>query len=259
MEFGGCYSPMAMTVLPDLVNPGTPVEAEWGNEVIAALQALVVQLNAITPIGSMLPYGGDTSPSSYWLLARGGSVSRTTYSALYAVYADKFGVGRPAPPAGEFWLPDMRGVVPAGANPGGSYAATVGARDGSADQAVPIHSHTTPNHYHDLNNHSHRVNGGTSHDGDHQHTPGTTGNFMTATINPSGVVGSGGAQLAQVVFDTVTGVAGGHSHLMNFDTWGPNIGTTGWASALGTDNTGVSGALKNLQPSVAVNYIVRAL
>lgn len=248
-----------MTVLPDLVNPGTPVEAEWGNEVIAQLQAVVTQLNAITPIGVMLPYGGDAAPSSFWLLARGASVSKTTYSALYAVYADKFGVGRAAPPAGEFWLPDMRGNVPAGANPGGAYGATVGTPFGESTAIVPLHAHTAPQHYHDMNNHSHRVNGGTSHDGDHQHGPGTTGNFMTATINPSGVVGSGGAQLAQVVFDTVTGVAGGHSHSMNFDTWGPSVGTTGYASWTGTDNSGVAGANRNLPPSMPVNFLIRAL
>ena len=44
------------------------------------------------PTGSMLMYAGATAPSG-WLLCDGSAVSRTTYSALFAVTGTSYGVG----------------------------------------------------------------------------------------------------------------------------------------------------------------------
>lgn len=44
------------------------------------------------PTGSMLMYAGSTAPSG-WLLCDGSAVSRTTYSALFAVTGTSYGVG----------------------------------------------------------------------------------------------------------------------------------------------------------------------
>ena len=249
-------------MLPDLVNPGSPVEAVWGNEVVAALEALLAQLNASTPIGTCLPYGGDSPPNAFWMLAQGQSISRTTYSSAYAVLGDKFGVGRPAPPAGDFWLPDMRGLIPVGALPGGAYAATVGTKFGSKDAALISHAHSVNlNSGGESDDHAHYANLNSDTTGDHVHLPGgPTGQFITATINPSGVIGSGGAQLAQCVFVDSTALAGAHAH--NSQGW------TGGRSAAHYHNTSgstlnaggpTSGSNLNLPPSVAMNYIIRVI
>ena len=98
---------------------------------------------ADSPIGSILPYGGTSAPSG-WFLCQGQAVSRTTYSELFAVIGTAFGAGDGST---TFNLPDMRESVPKGA---GLTGHTVGAHldaDGLAvgeflDDRVQTHKHT---------------------------------------------------------------------------------------------------------------------
>ncbi len=57
---------------------------------IDALQATVATLD---PVGTMIMFGSATPPSSKWLLCNGQAISRTTYSALFAVVGTTWGVG----------------------------------------------------------------------------------------------------------------------------------------------------------------------
>lgn len=75
---------------------------------------------ADNPIGTILPYGGSTVPSG-WFLCQGQAVSRTTYAELFAVIGTSFGSGDGST---TFNLPDMRESVPKGA---GLTGKTVGA------------------------------------------------------------------------------------------------------------------------------------
>ncbi|MCX5782779.1 MAG: tail fiber protein [Elusimicrobia bacterium] len=59
----------------------------------------------VVPVGSIIPYAGDTAPAG-WLLCNGDPVSRTTYANLYAVIQEKFGQGDGS---STFNLPDLRG------------------------------------------------------------------------------------------------------------------------------------------------------
>lgn len=68
-------------------------------------------LYADSPIGTILPYGGATAPSG-WFLCQGQAVSRTTYSELFAVIGTAFGAGDGST---TFNIPDMRESVPKGA------------------------------------------------------------------------------------------------------------------------------------------------
>lgn len=61
-------------------------------------------LYADNPIGSIIPFGSSTIPAGY-LLCNGQAVSRTTYSALFAVIGTAFGVGDGST---TFNVPDMR-------------------------------------------------------------------------------------------------------------------------------------------------------
>lgn len=67
-------------------------------------------LYADSPIGTILPYGGASAPSG-WFLCKGQALSRTTYSELFAVIGTSFGVGDGST---TFNLPDMRETVPVG-------------------------------------------------------------------------------------------------------------------------------------------------
>jgi microcystin-dependent protein len=80
------------------------------------------------PVGSMVFWPINTIPSG-WLAANGQTVSRTTYSGLFAVYGTAYGAGDGST---TFVMPDMRNKFPLGAsasrnpgNTGGSETVTL--------------------------------------------------------------------------------------------------------------------------------------
>jgi microcystin-dependent protein len=64
-----------------------------------------------TPPGILFPYAGSSAPTGY-LLCDGTAVSRTTYSALFAIVGTSFGAGDGST---TFNVPNMNGRVPMGA------------------------------------------------------------------------------------------------------------------------------------------------
>lgn len=64
----------------------------------------------VTPIGTIIMYANATAPTNY-LICNGDAVSRTTYSALFAVTGTTFGIGNGTT---TFNLPDYRAVSPKG-------------------------------------------------------------------------------------------------------------------------------------------------
>lgn len=72
------------------------------------------------PIGSVTAYAGSSAPSG-WLLCAGQAVSRTDYAGLYTVLGTTYGSGDGST---TFNLPDLRGRVPAGKDDMGGSAAS---------------------------------------------------------------------------------------------------------------------------------------
>lgn len=67
--------------------------------------------------GMITTWGGsDENIPEGWLLCDGSNVSQTQYAALYSVVGTNFGAN---PPAGEFYLPDLRGRFVRGQDPQG--------------------------------------------------------------------------------------------------------------------------------------------
>lgn len=79
--------------------------------------------NANAPIGAIFPFGGSSAPSGY-LMCDGAAVSRTDYSALFAVIGTSFGAGDGST---TFNLPDLRETVPVGVGENGTQ--TIAAHD----------------------------------------------------------------------------------------------------------------------------------
>lgn len=65
-----------------------------------------------TPVGAIMPYGGDSDPA-YWLICDGRAVSRTAYAELFAVIGTTYGEGDGST---TFNIPDLRGRVTVGHN-----------------------------------------------------------------------------------------------------------------------------------------------
>lgn len=94
------------------------------------------------PPGAITEYGGSSAPAD-WLLCDGTAVSRTTYSALFAIIGTDHGVGDGST---TFNLPDFRGRMPVGK---GSNAAVnvLGENEGVTEaNRRPQHRHTAHSH-----------------------------------------------------------------------------------------------------------------
>jgi len=241
---------------PDFVTPGQPVEALWGNDVVAWVREAINAVNTMMPIGICAPYGGETEPPN-WLFCRGQSVSQTTYSALFAVIGTRFDSGQAAGAAGTFRVPNMQGRYPVGYNAGSSigmgtmWGAGVGEAAGSFDPVMPYHQHAGVDHLHGLNistggqsnNHAHWGDAGGAYalDG-----PGAF--QIPLHYLPVGV----GTDIGGPHYFHFGGATGetptDHHHLVN--------GSTGAADR--SLATGFAGGGNQVSPGISFNWIIRA-
>ena len=169
------------------------------------------------PIGAVEMYAGSTAPTG-WLLCDGSAVSRTTYSALFAIIGTTYGTGDGST---TFNLPDLKGKVAVGVDTG--YA--LGSTGGSADAIVVAHSHS-------VNAVSISSSGAHAHSVYYRSDNTATGNGdrLGTSNTHSGTrdsVPSGGA----------------HTHSV---------------PSHNTNSTGSTGTGANMQPYVAMNYMIYA-
>lgn len=76
------------------------------------------------PLGASIDYWGTSAPSTYFALAYGQAISRTTYATLFSLYSTTYGSGDGST---TFNIPDLRGRVIAGKDDmGGSAASRIG-------------------------------------------------------------------------------------------------------------------------------------
>jgi microcystin-dependent protein len=192
---------------------------------ISALANNVVQT---TPVGVIQPFAGINVPAG-WLFCDGSAVSRVQYPELFSALSTTYGSGDGST---TFNLPDMRGRVPAGRdNMGGAVAnrltsgnsgitaTSLGANGGDER----MHQHT-----HIQNAHSHSVEAPGGH---------------TWGANFGGL--SGGATFTFSPAGVYAGVYAGQ-----------NLTAMGVTAT--NQNTG-SGNSQNVQPTLIVNYIIKAV
>lgn len=82
---------------------GQNIHFAIGGSTIASIKS-DGNIKNFVPTGAILPYGGTTAPTG-WLLCDGQSISRTTYSDLFAVIGTSFG----SEDGLSFNVPDLRG------------------------------------------------------------------------------------------------------------------------------------------------------
>lgn len=185
------------------------------------------------PAGSLVMFAGAAAPYGY-LLCDGAAVSRTTYAALFAVIGTSYGVGDNAT---TFNIPDLRGRVPLGAGTGAGLTPRVLATTGGAE-SVTLDATMIPGHTHA---------GTTDSAGSHTHSSnavGGQGNYGLALANGNDTATSTDGSLGELNVWTVPGALtinanGDHTHTF----------TTG--------STGGGGSHANMQPWLAINYIIK--
>ncbi len=121
------------------------------NYVTGVTSAIQTQINTLTsnlssavPTGTISLFSTNSAPTGY-LLCDGTAVSRTTYSALYAVIGTTYGVGDNST---TFNLPNLKGRVPVGRDSAQTEFDTLGETGGAKTHTLTINE--MPSHNHDL-------------------------------------------------------------------------------------------------------------
>jgi microcystin-dependent protein len=213
---------------------GASVQVAAGDNVsvlVAGSQIYVIDavanaqnLGGSLPVGTLMPFSGTTAPPGT-VLAQGQAISRTTYSRLNALYAAAgypYGSGNGTT---TFNVPDMRENVPIGAD-GSTYVLghTYGvATTTLSSSQLPVHAHTAT-----------AVSVVT--DPTHDHT------FLADPL-----VSGGSVSGAAGIFDYETGPGATQGAVTGISV----------ATAVTVANAGASAAVPLIQPSLALNYLVK--
>ena len=188
-------------------------------------------------VGTILPWSNSTLPSGY-LNCDGSAVSRSTYSALFAIIGTDYGAGDGS---STFNLPDLQDRVPLGVSGSKAVASTGGAETVSSTGSITI-AQLTP---------AGNVGGSTgnttisiSNMPSHAHDE----NFNTTAGSGASIKTSYSASTAPVVQTGSTGGGGSHSHNMSANFSGTAVTPTGNFSGSATSV---------IQPYVAVKFMIK--
>ena len=139
------------------------------------------------PVGTLQPFLGLVPPKGY-LACQGQMVSKITYSELYEICGDTFGVSTET----HFYLPDLRGKTLAGYDADDNAMNTIGKLLGQKTHThtSAAHTHSVAGHTHTSAAHTHSVAGHTHTSAAHSHTSAahshSTGNHtLTVTEIPA--------------------------------------------------------------------------
>jgi microcystin-dependent protein len=152
-------------------------------------------VDAILPIGIILPFGGITAPAGHWALCNGASLAIASYPKLYAVLGTRFGTG-----TGTFMIPNMAGRIVVAVDSARTDMNVVGKYGGTWAAPVAAHTHTM--------SHDHGAFNSSTNQSDHTH----------AINPPSTTTAAGGAHDHSVswVQDQNTGEAGSGARFVGY-------------------------------------------
>ena len=199
--------------------------------------------------GIVMPFAGSTVPQGY-LLCDGSAVSRTDYATLYAVVGDTYGAGDGST---TFNLPDMSGRVVLGQSSNHTIGSTGGSVDVTLTSAqIAQHTHNVPQH-----GHQHTIKATTpslSHSITHQ--PAYSYSNPTKVNGGTAIISS---QNRTAYTSTTTGTASRATSVAITAHAATNCTMSGGIAdkeAFDTTASGADGAHNNMQPYMAVTYII---
>lgn len=182
------------------------------------------------PIGGSVDYWGSTAPNSSWLFMAGQAISRTTYATLFARLSTSYGAGNGST---TFNIPDARGRVSAGLdNMGGSAAGRLSGftslNSSGGASSITLSTAQIPSHV-------------------HANSLIDPGHFHTASASASLYTSAGGFS-----------VLGSGSNVVGL---GATISISSALSNIAITNAlaGGGGSHDNVQPTIGVNKMIRAL
>lgn len=203
----------------------------------------------LMPVGVIMPYAGSSAPNANWLFCFGQAISRSTYSDLFTALGTTFGTGDGST---TFNLPDLRGRLAAGVDNMGGSAANRITSGGSGINGTTLgatggaETHTLTTAQLAVHQHSAFI-GDDGHVHDVKYDKQTADDNAGAVAQVTGISASGG--------NTAAGAAISHTSDVRVRS---TAGTAATADDK-TANAGSGSAHNNTQPTIMLNYIIRAL
>lgn len=223
------------------------LQAKVGVDGSAVTSSLDYKVTVNTPTGVIQMFCGSTAPTG-WLLCDGSAISRTTYSALFAVMGTAYGVGDGST---TFNVPDMRSRVPIGSGQGSGLTNRARGASGGAESKT-ISTSNLPAHTHSADPPA--TNSGTV-SSDHAHYTGAhghsyiTGNQAVSGTSRAIITATGGTPASGAIYNADAGWSGGISanHVHATDIGSFTTGDGGFANS----------AVDIMNPFLSVNFIVK--
>jgi microcystin-dependent protein len=228
-------------------------------------------VDALLPIGIIMPYGGVAAPAGKWLLCDGTGKSVSTYKDLHNVLGFRYGGS-----GGTFNLPNMAGRVPVGVDTARTIMSATGKSGGTYAVPIAAHSHPMPHTHPMAHTHEHPHTHSIAHNHGSLNTAlaGNHNHDISVIVDQevSGPV-SGARPVAYAAGGTHITTAGeaSHAHAVDLPNYTGNSGavseattsaasssTTGAVSTTNTSTAGTANA-EHIPPFVVVQYIIRAL
>jgi microcystin-dependent protein len=219
--------------------PTAPTPAPGDNSTkIATTEFVVGEILAAPavppPSGMMLAYAGASAPSG-WLMCDGSAVSRTTYSALFAVVGTAYGAGDGST---TFNLPDTRGRFVVGL---GTHADVDSRSDNDGESTV---STRRPQHAHGFS-----LSGGSGGGHTHDSSSDSAGSHSHTFSGSSGTTGITETPGSNVAFQGTQGSNSAGSHTHSGSTSSSGGGTHTVTGTIGVNQSGMT--------YNTVNYIIK--
>ena len=233
------------------------LQAKVGSDSSAVTTSLDYLVRSACPVGSVMPFAGSSSPDATWLVCDGSAISRTTYATLFAVLGTTYGSGDGST---TFNIPNMQGRVPVGYDSGQTEFDALGETGGAK-----THTLTSGESAH---SHSNSLTGTTSF---------ASTSHTHAHVNPIGLV-SGSLNVfspsdadmdaygSTSTFESIQSSSKrsiGTPSTGNVERWriissGPSATSSVGISNANNTAANASSAHNNLQPYIALNYIMKA-
>ena len=203
------------------------------------------------PTATIVPWSDSSVPSGF-LECDGSAVSRTTYSALFAIVGTTYGSGDGST---TFNVPDLADNVPVGKSNNKALASTGGANTVASSGNVGTNTNTNINVTGNVAGSTANATLSTAQLASHTHTP--TARSFGNTVGDPGVTYGTGSGFSQNTFANLplnnVGSGSGHSHNMS-----ANFSGSGNASSSSTSTSNFSGSATSVvQPYLAVIYIIK--
>lgn len=195
--------------------------------------------------GEIIAFGGTNTPEN-WLFCDGSELLISFYPALYQTLGTTYGAltnGLGAAGTTHFKLPDLRGRAGIGAGIGaGLTARALGSQMGVetvtlSESQMPSHTHAQNAHNHVQDAHNHL-----------QNAHGHTYNWFAGANTASSLTASGGVLTPTANAGTTSNVAATNQVTT----------ATNQAATATNASTGGGTAHNNMQPSLAINYLIYA-